>query len=114
MASGFGVSANPTKANHKIGEDKVVRIAVQNHNDFSAGPNLIPQRKVKGKWETIKTNSPNPLNPAEKKYDEFDIKESLGNKKGTYRFKVDVERYDKHGNHVETVGTFYTSEFYIK
>ncbi|MCY7579342.1 hypothetical protein [Bacillus altitudinis] len=26
MASGFGVSANPTKANHKIGEDKVVRI----------------------------------------------------------------------------------------
>ncbi|MEC1412758.1 structural protein [Bacillus safensis] len=58
MASAFGVSANPTKANHKIGEDKVVRIAVQNHNDFSAGPNLIPQRKVNGKWETIKTNSP--------------------------------------------------------
>ncbi|WP_231506817.1 structural protein [Bacillus safensis] len=71
MASGFGVSANPTKANHKIGEDKFVRIAVQNHNDFSAGPNLIPQRKVNGKWETIKTNSPNPLNPGEKLYDQY-------------------------------------------
>lgn len=81
MASVFGVSANPTKANHKIGEDKVVRIAVQNHNDFSAGSNLIPQRRVNGKWETIKTNSPNPLNPGEKLYNQFDIKESSGNKK---------------------------------
>ncbi|UDF15261.1 structural protein [Bacillus pumilus] len=114
MASGFGVSANPTKANHILGKDKVVRIAVQNHNDFSAGPNLIPQRKIKGKWETIKTNSPNPLNLGEKLYDQFDIKESFGNKKGTYRFKVDVERYDKKGNHVATLGTFYTSEFYVK
>lgn len=60
MASGFGVSANPTKANHKIGEDKVVRIAVQNHNDFSAGSNLIPQRRVNGKWETIKNKFPEP------------------------------------------------------
>ncbi|MCY7500711.1 structural protein [Bacillus pumilus] len=114
MASKFGVSANPKKANHILGKDKVVVVAIQNHNDHICGPNLIPQRKVEGKWVTIKTNSPNPLNPAEKKYDEFDIKESLGNKKGTYRFKVEVERYDKHGNHVETVGTFYTSEFYIK
>lgn len=114
MASKFGVSANPTKANHKNGEDKVVRIPVQNHNDFSAGPNLISQRKVNGKWETIKTNSPNPLNPGEKLYDQFDIKESFGNKKGTYRFRVDVERYDKKGNHIATLGTFYTSEFYIK
>lgn len=81
MASKFGVSANPTKANHKIGEDKVVRIAVQNHKDFSAGPNLIPQKKFNGKWETIKTNSRNPLNPGEKLYDQFDIKESFGNKK---------------------------------
>ncbi|MCK1972149.1 structural protein [Bacillus safensis] len=113
MASKFGVSANPTKANHKIGEGKVVRIPVQ-HNDFSAGPNLISQRKVNGKWETIKTNSPNPLNPGEKLYDQFDIKESFGNKKGTYRFRVDVERYDKKGNHIATLGTFYTSEFYIK
>ncbi|MCW4680063.1 structural protein [Bacillus pumilus] len=114
MASGFGVSANLTKANHKIGEDKIVRIAVQNHNDFSAGPNLIPQRKEGGKWVTLKTNSPNPLNPGEKLYDQFEIKESLGNKKGTYRFRVDVERYDKKGNHIATLGTFYTSEFYIK
>ncbi len=28
----------------------------------------------------------------------------------TYRFLVDVERYDKHGNHVEAGGTFYRSE----
>ncbi|MFB8734122.1 structural protein [Bacillus sp. SL00103] len=110
MASKFGVSANPKKANHILGKDKVVVVAVQNHNDYICGPKPIPQRKVGGKWVTIKTNSPNPLNPAEKQYDEFDIKESLKN----YRFKVDVERHDKHGNHVETVGTFYTNEFYIK
>ncbi|MCY7498226.1 structural protein [Bacillus altitudinis] len=114
MASKFGVSANPKKANHILGKDKVVVVAVQNHNDYICGPNLIPQRKVEGKWVTIKTNSPNPLNPAEKQYDEFGIKESLDNKKGTYRFRVDVERYDKHGNHVATVGTFYTSEFYVR
>ncbi|WP_113387289.1 structural protein [Bacillus pumilus] len=114
MASLKGVSANPTKASHILGEDKVVRVAVKNDNDYIAGPNLIPQRKVNGKWETIKTNSPNPLNPHEKLFDEFSIKESFGNKKGTYRFKVDAERYDKQGNHVETIGTFYTSEFYIK
>ncbi|MBW4850924.1 MULTISPECIES: structural protein [Bacillus] len=114
MASLKGVSANPTKANHFLGKDKVVRIAVKNDNDYIAGPNLIPQRKVNGKWEKIKTNSPNPLNPGEKLYDQFDIKESFGNKKGTYRFRVDVERYDRKGNHVETVGTFYTNEFYIK
>lgn len=89
-------------------------VAIQNHNDYICGPNLIPQRKVEGKWVTIKTNSPNLFNPAEKKYDEFDIKESLGNKKGTYRFKVDVECYDKNSNHVETVGTFYTNEFHVK
>ncbi|MFP3420250.1 structural protein [Bacillus sp. SIMBA_154] len=77
-------------------------------------PNLIPQRKVAGEWVTIKTNSPNPLNPGEKLFDELNINESLDNKKGTYRFKIDVERYDKNGNHVETVGTFYTSEFYVK
>lgn len=114
MASLKGVSANPTKANHILGKDKVVRVAVKNDNGYIAGPNLIPQRKVAGKWVTIKTNSPNPLNPAEKQYDEFDIKGSLDNKKGTYRFRVDVERYDKHGNHVETVGMFYTSEFHVK
>ncbi|MEK4844455.1 structural protein [Bacillus altitudinis] len=114
MTSKFGVSANPKKANHTLGKDKVVVVAIQNHNDYICGPNLIPQRKVNGKWETIKTNSPNPLNPSEKLYDEFNIKESFGNKKGTYRFRVDVERYDKKGNHVATLGTFYTSEFYVK
>ncbi|MCP1148619.1 MULTISPECIES: hypothetical protein [Bacillus] len=61
MASKFGVSANPKKANHILGKDKVVRIAVKNDNDYIAEPNLIPQRKVYGKWETIKTNSPNRL-----------------------------------------------------
>ncbi len=35
-------------------------------------------------------NSPNPLNPGEKLYNQFDIKESFGNKKGTYRFRVDA------------------------
>ncbi|KLK98189.1 structural protein [Bacillus pumilus] len=99
---------------HILGKDKVMVVVIQNHNDYICGPNLIPQHKVNGKWETIKTNSPNPLNPADKQYDEFGIKESLDNKKGTYRLRVNVERYDKHGNHVETVGTFYTSEFYVR
>ncbi|WP_242056702.1 MULTISPECIES: hypothetical protein [Bacillus] len=62
MASKFGVSANPKKANHILGKDKVVVVVIQNHNDYICGPNLIPQRKVAGKWVTIKTNSPNPLN----------------------------------------------------
>ncbi|WP_337903231.1 structural protein [Bacillus altitudinis] len=111
-ASLKGVSANPIKANHILGKDKVVRIAVK--NDYIAGPNLIPQRKVNGKWETIKTITPNSFNPGEKLFVEFSIKESLSNKKGNYRFKMDAERYDKQGNHVEKVGTFYTSEFHIK
>lgn len=114
VASLKGVSANPTKANHFIGLDKVVGVAVKNDNDYIAGPNLIPQRKEGGKWVTLKTNSPNPLKPGQKDHDEWSIKEAFGNKKGTYRFKVDAERYDKNGNHVETIGTFYTSEFYIK
>ncbi|MCY7574156.1 hypothetical protein [Bacillus pumilus] len=46
MASKFGVSANPKKANHTLGKDKVVVVAIQNHNDYICGPNLIPQRKV--------------------------------------------------------------------
>lgn len=50
MASKFGVSANPKKANHILGKDKVVVVAIQNHNDYICGPNLIPQRKVAGKW----------------------------------------------------------------
>ncbi|MED3508020.1 hypothetical protein [Bacillus velezensis] len=40
MASLRGVSANPTKQNHILGEEKVVRVAVKNDNDYIAGPNL--------------------------------------------------------------------------
>ncbi len=59
-------------------------------NDYTAVPNLIPQRKEDCKWVTLKMNSPNPLNTGEKLYNQFDIKESFGNKKGTYRFRVDA------------------------
>ena len=114
MASKFGVSANPKKANHILGKDKVVVVAVQNHNDYICGPNLIPQQKLQENGLRSKrihrTNSTQVRNGTMSS----SIKESLDNKKGTYRFKVDVERYDKHGNHVETIGTFYTNEFYIK
>ncbi|MCY8867389.1 structural protein [Bacillus spizizenii] len=114
MASGFGVSANPTKQNHYLGTDKVVKVAVKNDNDYMAGPNLILQQKKDGKWRTLEINSPNPLKPDQKAYDEWGIAEVFENKKGTYRFKVDVERYDSKGEFVKTLGTFYTSEFYIK
>ncbi|MBG9768858.1 hypothetical protein [Bacillus vallismortis] len=114
MASLKGVSANPTKQNHILGEDKIVRVAVKNDNDYIAGPNLIPQRKESGKWRTLNSNSPNPLKPDQKDYDDWGIKEMFDNKKGTYRVKVEVERYDSKGNHIKTEGTFYTDEFYIK
>ncbi|NTU28479.1 structural protein [Bacillus tequilensis] len=114
MASLRGVSANPTKQNHILGEDKVVKVAVKNDNDYIAVPNLFLQRKENGKWKDLDANSPNPLKPDKKEYDEWGIKEMFDNKKGTYRFKVDVERYDSKGNHVKTEGAFYTDEFYIK
>ena len=38
MASLRGVSANPTKQNHILGEDKVVKVAVKNDNDYIADP----------------------------------------------------------------------------
>ncbi|WP_342494010.1 structural protein [Bacillus sp. FSL R5-0447] len=114
MASLRGVSANPTKQNHILGEDKVVRVAVKNDNDYIAGPNLFLQRKENGKWKDLDTNSPNPLKPGKKDYDEWGITEMFDNKKGTYRFKVDVERYDSKEKHIKTEGTVYTNEFYIK
>ncbi|MFP7209109.1 hypothetical protein SFC73_09530 [Bacillus safensis] len=77
-------------------------------------PTLFHKEGLMESGRQLKTNSRNPLNPGEKLYDQFDIKEYFGNKKGTYRFRVDVERYDKKGNHVATLGTFYNSEFYIK
>ncbi|MED4460421.1 Uncharacterised protein [Bacillus subtilis] len=114
MASLKGVSANPTKQNHILGEDKIVKVAVKNDNDYMAGPNLILQRKESGKWKTLDANSPNPLKPDQKAYDEWGIKEMFENKKGTYRFKVEAYRYDSKGDYVKTEGTFYTHEFYIK
>ncbi|MEC1940132.1 structural protein [Bacillus velezensis] len=114
MVSLRGVSANPTKQNHILGEDKVVKVAVKNDNDYIAGPNLFLQRKENGKWKDLDANSPNPLKPGKKDYDEWGIKEMFDNKKGTYRFKVDVERYDSKEKHIKTEGTFYTDEFYIK
>ncbi|MCM3425554.1 structural protein [Bacillus paralicheniformis] len=114
MASLKGVSANPTKANYSLSTDKEVVVAVKNDNDYIAGPNLFPQRRTAdGKWVDLGINSPNPLNPDQKDYDSFSIKEYL-NKAGTYRFKCLVERYDSKGNHVKTEGTFYTSNIYIK
>ncbi|MEC0709623.1 structural protein [Bacillus haynesii] len=113
MASGYGVSANPTKQNHYLGTDKVVKVAVKNDNSYIAGPNLILQKKVDGSWKSTGYNSPNPLKPDQKDYDEWSIKDYM-NAKGTYRFKVDVERYDSKGNQVKTDGSFYTMEFYIK
>lgn len=113
MASLKGVSANPTKAQHSLKEDKYVTVAVKNDNNYIAGPNLIPQRLVSGMWVSLDIDSPNPLKPDEKAYDKFDIKEYL-NKAGTYRFKVEVYKYDKNGDYVTTLGTFYTSNFYIK
>ncbi|MGG1362671.1 structural protein [Bacillus velezensis] len=114
MASLRGVSANPTKQNHILGEDKVVKVAVKNDNDYIAGPNLFLQRKENGKWKDLDANSPNPLKPGKKDYDEWGIKEMFDNKKGTYRFKADFERYDSKEKHIKTEGTFYTDEFYIK
>ncbi|MEY8845173.1 structural protein [Bacillus safensis] len=110
MASKFGVSANPTK----LERIRSYELRCKTTMTLVLVPTLFHKKKFNGKWETIKTNSRNPLNPGEKLYDQFDIKESFGNKKGTYRFRVDVERYDKKGNQVATLGTFYTSEFYIK
>lgn len=114
MASLKGVSANTTKQNHYLGTDKVIKVAVKNDNDYIAGPNLFLQRKEDGKWKTLAANSPNPLKPGQKDFDEWGIKEMFDNKKGTYRFKAEVERYDAKGNHVRTEGTFFTDEFYIK
>lgn len=114
MASGYGVSANPTKQHHVLGKDKVVKVAVKNDNDYIAGPSLSVQRKENGKWKTLDGDSPNPLKPDQHAVDEWGIKEMFDNKKGTYRFKADVERYDSKGNHVRTEGTFYTGEFYIE
>ncbi|MFK8884503.1 MULTISPECIES: hypothetical protein [Bacillus amyloliquefaciens group] len=71
MASLRGVSANPTKQNHILGEDKV---------NYIAGPNLFLQRKENVKWKDLDANSPNPLKPDKKEYDEWGIKEMFDNK----------------------------------
>lgn len=112
MASGYGVSANPVKSNFFKGVDASVKVAVKNDNGYMSGPNLFLERLVSGKWVDQDLNSPNPLKPDQKAYDEWDL--SYFAKGGTYRFKVKAERYDSKGDYVKTDGTFYTSEIHVK
>lgn len=111
-ASGYGVSANTTKSKYVLGVDKEVVVAVKNDNSYAAGANLVAQRYVNGKWVNLDWNSPNPLNPEEKYYDTIDMA-YFYNTAGTYRFEVEVDRYDKEGYWVSTDGIFYTSTFTI-
>lgn len=110
MASGYGVSANPVKSNFTKGVDASVKVAVKNDNSYIAGPYLRLERLVNGKWVDQGYDSPNPLKPDEKKYDEWDM---LYFDKGTYRFLVLAEKYDSKGNHVSTMGQFYSNEFKV-
>ncbi|CAA66587.1 unnamed protein product [Bacillus phage SPP1] len=112
MASGYGVSANPVKSNFTKGVDASVKVAVKNDNSYIAGPYLRLERLVNGKWVDQGYDSPNPLKPDEKKYDEWDL--DYFAKGGTYRFKAEAYRYDSKGNFVKSDGTFYTSTFLIK
>ncbi|QFR56309.1 hypothetical protein PPK16_gp06 [Bacillus phage 049ML001] len=112
MASGYGVSANPVKSNFTKGVDASVKVAVKNDNSYTAGPYLRLERLVNGKWVDQGYDSPNPLKPDEKKYDEWDL--DYFAKGGTYRFKAEAYRYDSKGNFVKSDGTFYTSAFLIK
>lgn len=112
MASGYGVSANPVKSNFVKGVDASVKVAVKNDNSYIAGPYLRLERLVNGKWVDQGYDSPNPLKPDEKKYDEWDLNYFAFS--GTYRFKVEAYRYDSKGNFVKSDGTFYTSEIHVK
>lgn len=110
--SGFGVSANPTKSVYSYSSDSAVVVAVQNHNTYWSGANLIPQQLVSGKWVSLGYDSPNPLKPGEKKYDTWNLS-NFEKKTGTFRFKVEVDRYDSNGDWVSYTGAFYTTQFTI-
>lgn len=112
-SSAFGMSANTTKANYSYSTDTEVTTAVLNSNDYPAGCNLIAQHYENGKWVDLDWNSPNPLDPKQKAYDSTTMNYFYG-KTGTFRYKVEVDRYDSvTGEWLYYVGTFYTSNFYI-
>lgn len=113
MASGFGFSANTTKQNFYKGQDTEVVVALKNDNSYPTGGNLTPQRYYNGAWHSLDYDSPNPLKPEQTGKDRWDI-DSILSTKGTYRFKVSVDRYDNELDYVSHIGTFYTDKFYIK
>lgn len=112
MASLKGVSVNPVKRNFVKGVDASVKVAVKNDNSYIAGPYLRLERLVKGKWVDQGYDSPNPLKPDEKKYDEWDL--DYFAKGGTYRFKAEVYRYNSKDDPIKSDGTFYTDTIAIK
>jgi hypothetical protein len=113
-SSGWGVSANTTKQNYSYSTDTEVVVAVKNDNSYPAGANLTAQQYVNGKWVDLDWNSPNPLEPEQKDYDQTDLSYFYG-KKGMFRFAVDVDRYDSvTGDWLFYYGTFYTDVFYIR
>ncbi|AYD80972.1 hypothetical protein PPK13_gp70 [Bacillus phage Ray17] len=110
MASKYGISVNTVKNNFSKKDDAVVKVGVKNDNDFICGPHLCLEKLVNGKFKDMEMDSPNPLKPDQHKYDEWDMSYF---DKGTYRFLVLAEKYDSKGNHVSTMGQFYSNEFKV-
>jgi hypothetical protein len=105
-----GISANTTKVNHSIKLDKVVSLAIKNNNAIEQGVLYQPQKLVNGKWKDLDWYDYDFLNPHTKKYEYLGL-ENFTNS-GTYRFEIDIDKFDKEGYSISQ-GKFYTTTFKV-
>lgn len=112
-SSKAGVSANTTKIYHYIKKDLNISIKVKNDNNYEVGVELQPQKKNnKGKWVDLEWYDYDFYKPEQKIATKHSIKADFKNKKGEYRYKVSVDKFDKDGFQVPQ-GVFYTGIFKI-
>lgn len=105
-------SVNTTKVNHNL-KEKIVTVAIKNHNKYDVGVELIPQRLVKGKWVNTGVSDMALMKSKEKMYIKHWMNFHYSNVKGVYRYKVTTINYDRDGNEYK-FATSYTSRIKIK
>ncbi|PGO60668.1 structural protein [Priestia megaterium] len=109
--SKMGISANTTKANYNLKLDKNVSLALKNDNEIEQGVLYQPQKLVNGKWKDLDWYNYAFLNPHEKDYENTTMNNFTSS--GTYRFEIDIDKFDKEGYSISQ-GKFYTTTFTIK
>lgn len=80
-----------------------------NHNGYEVGVEYQPQKLVSGKWVNLDWYAYNFVSPNKKVKDQ-ELKKNFS--KGTFRYVVKVDKFDKKGNAI-TAGKYFTATFKI-